>query len=108
MYVGDLRKQIREGYGIACIESETIMLDNDFYSLDGINDSSLIYVAARVSDGKILRHVISDFEGVILTSSNPRGVGTIAQLRALGVDWHDIFVEADCHSTPNTRTVEDF
>ena len=108
MEIDELREQIRVKYEFSHVVSEAMMLDDDFYSVDGINDSSIIYVAARISEGKILRHAIYDFCGVILTSSNPPAVGTISELRALGVSWQEIFAEASCWGAPRARTVEDF
>lgn len=90
----ELRSKICERYAIQYIESEAIFQDKNFYSMDGINEQGLFYIAARLSDGHIRREAINNFEGIELLTEDGK-YGTIPELRKTGASWQDIFFIAN-------------
>ncbi|MBD3303593.1 hypothetical protein GF343_00445 [Candidatus Woesearchaeota archaeon] len=103
----ELRDQICKKYSIKHVESEAIMEDNNFYSMDGINEQGTFYIAARLSDGHIRREAIDNFEGIeLLTKDGKKGV--ISELRAEGASWRDIFFETMNNPHLPKKTIKDF
>jgi len=53
---------VAERKGLKYIPSICVDPSSDFFSLQGINDKGLYYIAGRLSDGKIVQETYWDFQ----------------------------------------------
>ena len=56
---------VAERKGLKYIPSICVDPSSDFFSLQGINDKGLYYIAGRLSDGKIVQETYWDFQQFI-------------------------------------------
>lgn len=94
-----------------------VVPEDDFFSMDGMNERGTYYVVARLSDGMVTRVVYEDFRNVWLPTvkfdfeedANYREVGgTLPELLAQGESPRRLFFSMQCwlHCLPDENRHE--